>query len=109
MVLAVGCPQLPPPSEVLHPSPAVPPGKIVHEVIETTHIRVEHSHTMGVKSFVLSSETVRDKKTEGYDTTVERIPVDNEVKDKEEEEVHDGGLMEKLKEVRIFTILQDSF
>ncbi|KAK9882438.1 hypothetical protein WA026_021469 [Henosepilachna vigintioctopunctata] len=79
MVLAVGCPQLPAPEEVLKESPLVPAGKIVHEVIETTHIRVEHSHKMGVKSFVLSSETVRDEKRDGYSTTKEQIevPVDS--------------------------------
>lgn len=65
MVLAVGLPELPPAKAVLKPSPEVPPGKIVHEVTETTHIKVQHSHTLGVASFVLTSETVRDKKSEG--------------------------------------------
>ncbi|CAG9864550.1 unnamed protein product [Phyllotreta striolata] len=58
MVLAVGLPDLPPPKEVLKPSPEVPPGKVVREVIETTHLKVQQSHTLGVASFVLSSETV---------------------------------------------------
>lgn len=40
MVLAVGLPQLPPAENVLKPSPEVPPGKIVREVIETTHLKV---------------------------------------------------------------------
>lgn len=61
MVLAVGLPELPPAKSVLKPSPEVPPGKIVHEVIETTHLKVQHSHTLGVASFVLTSETVREK------------------------------------------------
>ncbi|RZC40718.1 hypothetical protein BDFB_002334, partial [Asbolus verrucosus] len=65
MVLAVGLPELPPAKSVLKPSPEAPPGKIVHEVTETTHIKVQHSHTLGVSSFVLTSETVRDKKSEG--------------------------------------------
>ncbi|XP_050302710.1 titin-like isoform X2 [Anthonomus grandis grandis] len=63
MVLAVGCPpegQLPPPQEVLKSSPEVPPGKIAREVIETTHIKVQQQHNFGVKSFVLSSEIVKD-------------------------------------------------
>ncbi|XP_044767054.1 muscle M-line assembly protein unc-89 isoform X5 [Coccinella septempunctata] len=99
MVLAVGCPQLPPPAEVLKPSPVVPPGKIVHEVIETTHIRVEHSHTLGVKSFVLSSETVRDKNTQGFDTSESTISVANNIDVKrEDEEADDGGLLKKLEE-----------
>lgn len=41
MVLAVGCPDLPPPKSVLKPSIEVPPGKIAHEVTETTHIKVK--------------------------------------------------------------------
>lgn len=65
MVLAVGCPDLPPAKTVLKPTPDVPPGKIVHEVTETTHIKVQHCHTLGVSSFVLTSETVRDGKGEG--------------------------------------------
>ncbi|GJQ70962.1 hypothetical protein Trydic_g878 [Trypoxylus dichotomus] len=64
MVLAVGKPELPPATSVLKPSPEVPPGKIVHEVTETTHLKVQHVHSMDVKSFVLTSETVRDKKNE---------------------------------------------
>lgn len=40
MVLAVGLPQLPPANSVLKPSPEVPPGKIVKEVTETTHLKV---------------------------------------------------------------------
>lgn len=64
MVLAVGCPDLPPAKEVLKPSIEVPPGKIAHEVTETTHIKVQHCHTLGVSSFVLTSETVRDGKVE---------------------------------------------
>lgn len=66
MVLAVGCPDLPAAKSVLKPSPEVPPGKIVHEVIETTHLKVQHCHTLGVASFVLTSETVRDAKAEGH-------------------------------------------
>lgn len=65
MVLAVGCPELPLAKDVLKPSPEVPPGKIVHEVTETTHIKVQQSHTLGVSSFVLTSETVKDKKNDG--------------------------------------------
>lgn len=75
MVLAVGLPQLPLPKTVLKPSPEVPPGKIVHEVIETTHLKVQHSHTMGVKSFVLSSETVKDKNAVGSTNREEIIRV----------------------------------
>lgn len=63
-MLAVGKPELPPVKEVLKPSPEVPPGKIVHEVTETTHLKVQHVHSMDVKSFVLTSETVRDKNNE---------------------------------------------
>ncbi|KAG5897359.1 hypothetical protein JTB14_030242 [Gonioctena quinquepunctata] len=75
MVLAVGLPELPLAKDVLKPSPEVPPGKIVHEVTETTHIKVQQSHTLGVSSFVLTSETVRDKKNEGITTKEEVIRV----------------------------------
>lgn len=61
MVLGVGIPELPPPSAVLKTSPEVPPGKVVREVTETTHIKVQHNHTMGVSSFVLTSEVRRYK------------------------------------------------
>lgn len=61
MVLAVGLPELPPADTVLKPSPEVPPGKIVREVTETTHIKVKHSHNFDVSSYVLTSETVREK------------------------------------------------
>ncbi|CAG9824337.1 unnamed protein product [Phaedon cochleariae] len=64
MVLAVGLPELPLAKEVLKPSPEVPPGKIVREVTETTHIKVQQSHSLGVSSFVLTSETVRDRKNQ---------------------------------------------
>lgn len=78
MVLAVGLPELPPVKSVLKPSPEVPPGKIVHEVTETTHIKVQHSHTLGVSSFVLTSETIRDKKNEASTHREEVIRVIDE-------------------------------
>lgn len=63
MVLAVGLPQLPQPDDVLKPSPEIPPNsKIVHEVTETTHIKVKHVHNMDVASYVLTSETVKDER-----------------------------------------------
>ncbi|KAL1501727.1 hypothetical protein ABEB36_007003 [Hypothenemus hampei] len=68
MVLAVGCPpdgKLPLVKEVLKPSPEVPPGKIAREVTETTHFKVQQQHNFGVKSFVLTSEIVKEKNTEG--------------------------------------------
>lgn len=65
MVLAVGCPELPSAKSVLKTSITPPPGKIVHEVTETTHLKVQHCHTLGVSSFVLTSETVRDGKADG--------------------------------------------
>lgn len=60
MVLAVGLPDLPLAKTVLKPSPDVPRGKIAREVTETTHIKVQHTHAFDVKSFVLTSETVRN-------------------------------------------------
>lgn len=73
MVLAVGLPQLPQPDDVLKPSPEIPPNsKIVHEVTETTHIKVKHSHNFDVASYVLTSETVKendDCKPIVYDNT----------------------------------------
>lgn len=74
-MLAVGLPDLPPPKSVLKPSPEAPPGKIVHEVIETTHFKVQQAHTMGVSSFVLTSETVRDNKAAGATRREEMIKV----------------------------------
>lgn len=61
MVLGVGLPDLPSAKAVLKPSPDVPPGKIVREVTETTHLKVQHSHTLGVASYVLTSEIAREK------------------------------------------------
>ncbi|KAJ8922121.1 hypothetical protein NQ315_004055, partial [Exocentrus adspersus] len=107
MVLAVGCPELPLASEVLKPSPEVPPGKIVHEVTETTHIKVQQSHTLGVASFVLTSETVRDKNNDRNETAVKREEI-IKVTDVDGKEVVipvgidqdvDEDLMRRMKEV----------
>ena len=92
MVLAVGLPELPPAKAVLKPSPEVPPGKIVHEVTETTHIKVQHSHTLGVASFVLTSETVREKKTDGAVVREEVVSVAPELE----------GFEKRVKEVSGF-------
>lgn len=104
MVLAVGLPELPEVDSVLKPSPEVPPGKIVHEVTETTHIKVQHSHNLGVSSYVLTSETVRDKNDEGC--TREDVVRIGELKSLEtavpvlkEKEPLDDELLRKLKEV----------
>ncbi|XP_017781311.1 PREDICTED: SEC14 domain and spectrin repeat-containing protein 1-B [Nicrophorus vespilloides] len=75
MVLAVGLPELPIASSVLRPSPEVPPGKIAREVTETTHIKVQQCHTFGVKSFVLTSETVREKGELKETAPLEQTPV----------------------------------
>ncbi|XP_031348623.1 titin isoform X3 [Photinus pyralis] len=61
LVLGVGLPELPSAKSVLKPSPEVPPGKIVREVTETTHLKVQHSHSIGVSSYVLTSEVAREK------------------------------------------------
>lgn len=61
MVLGVGLPELPPAKSVLKPTPDIPPGKLVREVTETTHLKVQHSHTMGIASYVLTSEIAREK------------------------------------------------
>lgn len=75
MILAVGLPELPLAKEVLKPSPEVPPGKVVREVTETTHIKVQQSHHLGVSSFVLTSETIRDKKNEVFTNREEVVKV----------------------------------
>lgn len=103
MVLAVGKPELPPAKSVLKPSPEVPPGKIVHEVTETTHLKVQHVHSMGVKSFVLTSETVRDKKNETI-PKLEEVTKQTVVQKQEIESALGEGdsedLKRRLKEVR---------
>ncbi|CAH0547516.1 unnamed protein product [Brassicogethes aeneus] len=106
MVLAVGLPQLPLAKTVLKPSPEAPPGKIVHEVIETTHLKVQHSHTMGVRSFVLSSETVRNKSAVASTTREEIIRVRDE-EGKEvvipvEKNVDEEEFKRRMKEVGCF-------
>lgn len=60
MVLGVGMPELPPYKSVYKCTSDIPPGKIVREVTETTHLKVQHSHTMGVASYVLTSEIAKD-------------------------------------------------
>lgn len=86
MVIAVGLPELPNPKSVLKPSPEVPPGKIVHEVTETTHLKVQHCHTLDVSSYVLTSETVKDGKNlagaqhQNLSTVTEKIVHEDRVK-----------------------------
>lgn len=102
MVLAVGLPELPQPETVLKPSPEVPPGKIVHEVIETTHIKVQHSHNLDVSSFVLTSETVREKNNDDSSTTAPpeiRVIEQNELELLQDDDDDDDELLSKLKEV----------
>lgn len=106
MVLAVGCPELPLAKSVLKPSITPPPGKIVHEVTETTHIKVHHCHTLGVQSFVLTSETVRDGKADGQ---FRKEEIKEEVKNLDKKEViipvsvepdlEDDEFMKELREV----------
>lgn len=98
MVLAVGLPELPPADSVLKPSPEVPPGKIVREVTETTHLKVQHSYNLGVSSFVLTSETVREKDGDRATRTEEAV----RVKDNQEMAQASGGddeLLKRMKEV----------
>lgn len=84
-MISVGIPELPDPKNVLKPSPDVPAGKIVHEVTETTHLKVQHSHTFGVSSYVLTSETVKngdqDSQTSTHHSmsTVKEVFVDDPV------------------------------
>lgn len=101
MVLAVGLPELPPAKSVLKPSIEVPPGKIAHEVTETTHIKVQHCHTLGVSSFVLTSETVRDGKADG-DVRKEDVKEEYKVDSREilvPIEFEDDQFMKELREV----------
>ncbi|KAF7280803.1 hypothetical protein GWI33_005466 [Rhynchophorus ferrugineus] len=110
MVLAVGCPpegQLPPVDEVLKPSPDVPPGKIVREVTETTHFKVHQQHSLGVKSFVLTSETVRDKNDQGSTTREESIRLGSSGRvllqdGKAVPEIDEDELLKRMKEVGVF-------
>ncbi|CAH1976523.1 unnamed protein product [Acanthoscelides obtectus] len=106
MVLGVGLPDLPPPEEVLKPSPEPPPGKIAREVVETTHIKVRQQHTMGVSSFVLTSETVRDKRDDVVTTREEVVRVTDEhgnevVVSVPEREVDLADFEKRMKEVGV--------
>lgn len=101
MVLAVGLPELPPADSVLKSSPVVPPGKIVREVIETTHLKVQHSYNLGVSSFVLTSETVKEKDAPESGTREEIVRVREEhVTDgRAQKEDAAGELAKRMKEV----------
>lgn len=80
-------------------------GKIAREVTETTHIKVEQSHHLGVSSFVLTSETVKDKNTEASTSREEVIRVTDEhgqelvIPVDIEPAVDDEELRRRLKEV----------
>lgn len=101
LVLAVGLPELPPADAVLKSSPEVPPGKIVKEVTETTHLKVQHSYNLGVSSFVLTSETIKEKDSEDARPRDEIIRIREE--QLTENSVHKEGsedeLVKRMKEV----------
>ncbi|XP_066257903.1 SEC14 domain and spectrin repeat-containing protein 1-B [Euwallacea similis] len=111
MVLAVGCPpggELPPSKEVLKSSPAVPPGKIVREVTETTHFKVQQQHNLGVKSFVLTSEIVKEKGAEASSTREETIKYRTDdgrevsVRVEKDNTVNPEDVMARMNEVGLF-------
>lgn len=95
MVLAVGLPELPPADAVLKSSPEVPPGKIVREVTETTHIKVQHSYNLGVSSFVLTSEMVKEKDAQEAGVREEVV----RVREEQVAESGDDELTKRMKEV----------
>lgn len=101
LVLAVGLPELPPADDVLTSSPEVPPGKIVREVTETTHLKVQHSYNLGVSSFVLTSETVKEKDTQDAGTREEVIRVREEqvTGGSAQKERGEDELIKRMKEV----------
>lgn len=100
LVLAVGLPELPPADDVLKSSPEVPPGKIVKEVTETTHIKVQHSYNLGVSSFVLTSETVKERDTQGAGASEESGHVrEEQVTESSARKVDDDELVRRMKEV----------
>lgn len=80
-------------------------GKIVREVTETTHIKVQQTHQLGVSSFVLTSETVKDKNAEASTTREEVIRItDGQGKEvvipvEIEKPIDDEELRIRLKEV----------
>lgn len=80
-------------------------GKIAREVTETTHIKVQQSHHLGVSSFVLTSETVKDKNAEATTTREEVIRVTDEhgkeiiIPVEVEKSIDDEELRRRLKEV----------
>lgn len=100
MVLAVGLPELPAAEDVLKSSPDVPPGKIVREVTETTHLKVQHSYNMGVSSFVLTSETVKEKDGVGKTRGQEPVSVRERTKQLADQSADvDDKLLQRMKEV----------
>lgn len=72
---------------------------------ETTHIKVQQTHQLGVSSFVLTSETVKDKNAEPTTTREEVIRVINEqgeeviIPVEVERTIDDEELRIRLKEV----------
>lgn len=99
LVLAVGLPELPPADDVLKSSPEVPPGKIVREVTETTHLKVQHSYNLGVSSFVLTSETVKEKDTEGAREEIIRVREEQVTGSSAHKESGEDELIKRMKEV----------
>ncbi|KAF5297174.1 hypothetical protein FQA39_LY12189 [Lamprigera yunnana] len=102
MVLGVGLPELPPVNSVLKPSPEVPPGKIVREVTETTHLKVQHSHSMGVSSYVLTSEIAKDKGTAGSCSFTQNEDLFGKASGTvtvSEKEINDEDLLNRMKQV----------
>ncbi|KAF5301257.1 hypothetical protein FQR65_LT00957 [Abscondita terminalis] len=96
MVLGVGLPELPPPKSVLKPTPEVPPGKILREVTETTHLKVQHSHSMGVSSYVLTSEIARQK--DGVCSSQQSDGYGNEIFITADKEMDEANLLRRMKQ-----------
>lgn len=100
LVLAVGIPELPPADEVLKSSPEVPPGKIVREVTETTHLKVQHSYNLGVSSFVLTSETVKERDAQEAGTREEIVRVrEEQISESGAQKSGDDEFVRRMKEV----------
>ena len=71
---------------------------VIHEVTETTRLKLSHGDTLGTTSFVLTTETVRSGAGEGTRRPAEEKPrpsIDNAASSES-----DDHLLSQLKEVR---------
>ena len=72
---------------------------VIHEVTETTRLKLSHGDTLGTTSFVLTTETIRSGAGEGSRHAAEERPRPTTI-DIEEIAEPEDELMSQMKEVR---------